>query len=300
MAPLTVGLPNYGWYLDSQPWRSLLDLAVAAERAGVDGVSVVDHVVMGSQVDRYPYGRFPGGPEAPWLEPLTVLAAISGVTERIELATAVLISPLRPAGLLAKTAATLDVLSGGRLVLGVGTGWQEEEYRALGVDWRRRHEIFDDQLAACAALWTGGPVDVESATLSFEGIHCRPRPARESGVPLWIGGKLTERNLSRVVRWGSGWIPAPVDGPREIAEGVRRLREALDAAGRDPAAVRVRVTPRAVRDDRERVDLAASLGTAGDVLAAGGTDLFVSLMSWCAEPARAPAFLEELAAAHRG
>src|SRR5215213_11514347 len=113
MAGLTVGLPNYGPYLGATAWRSLLDLAVAAERAGVDGVSVVDHVVMGSQVDRYPYGRFPGGPQAPWLEPLTVLAAISGVTSRVELATAVLISPLRPAALLAKAAATLDVLSRG-------------------------------------------------------------------------------------------------------------------------------------------------------------------------------------------
>jgi probable F420-dependent oxidoreductase len=296
---LTVGLPNYDRYLAGHPWRALLDLAVRAEEVGVDGVSVVDHVVMGSQVDRYPYGRFPGGPEAPWLEPLTVLAAIAAVTQRIELATAVLISPLRPAALLAKTAATIDVLSGGRLVLGIGTGWQEEEYRALGVDWARRHQIFDDQVAACAALWTGGPVDVDTETLSFEGIWCRPRPEREGGVPLWIGGRLTGRNLTRIVRWGSGWIPAPVDGPDEVAAGVRRLRSALAEAGRDPAGVRVRVTPTAVRDDHGHVDVTASLSTADGLLAAGGTDVFVSLMSWCPDPARAPAFLEELVTAHR-
>ena len=298
MPRLTVGLPNYGAYLGGDAWRTLLDLAVAVERSGLDGVSVVDHVVMGSDVERYPYGRFPGGPEAPWLEPLTVLAAISGVTSRVELATAVLISPLRPAALLAKTAATLDQLSGGRLVLGVGTGWQEEEYRALGVDWERRHQLFDDQLAACAALWTGGPVDVDSPTVSFEGIHCRPRPVRDAGVPFWIGGKLTGRNLDRIVRWGSGWIPAPVDGPAEVAEGVRRLREALTGAGRDPGSVRVRVTPPAVRDERGHADVAASLAGAGELLAAGGTDLFVSLMGWCPDAGRAPAFLEELAAAH--
>jgi probable F420-dependent oxidoreductase len=300
MPRLTVGLPNYGAYLGGDAWRTLLDLAVAAERSGLDGVSVVDHVVMGSDVERYPYGRFPGGPEAPWLEPLTVLAAISGVTDRVELATAVLISPLRPAALLAKTAATLDQLSAGRLVLGVGTGWQEEEYRALGVDWELRHQMLDDQLAACAALWTGGPVAVDSRTVSFEGIHCRPRPARAAGVPFWIGGRLTDRNLDRIVRWGSGWIPAPVDGRVEVAEGVRRLGEALTGAGRDPASVRVRVTPQAVRDEQGHVDVAASLARADELLAAGGTDLFVSLMGWCPDAERAPAFLEELAADHHG
>jgi probable F420-dependent oxidoreductase len=299
MARLTVGLPNYGTYLGAHQWRSLLDLATTAEKAGLDGVSVVDHVVMGSHVGRYPYGRFPGGPEAPWLEPLTVLAAISGVTERVELVTAVLVSPLRPPALLAKSAATLDVLSGGRLVLGVGTGWQEEEYRAIGVDWERRHQLFDDQLAACHALWTGGPVDVDSATLRFEGIYCHPRPVSDAGVPFWIGGKLTERNLARIVRWGSGWIPAPVDGPDAVADGVRRLGVALQAAGRDPVSVRVRVTPAAVRDDQGHVDLAASLAGAAVLVEAGGTDLFVSLLGWCPDPTRAPAFVEELAAAHR-
>lgn len=298
MPPLTVGLPTYGSYLDPD-WRSLLDLAVAVEHAGLHGVSVVDHVVMGSRVERYPYGRFPGGPQAPWLEPLTVLAALGAVTERVELATAVLVSPLRPAALLAKTAATLDVLTGGRLVLGVGTGWQEEEYRALGADWERRHQVLDDQLAACAALWTGEPVDLATATVRFEGIHCRPRPVG-GGVPFWIGGAMTERNLARIVRWGSGWIPAPVDPPDAVAEGVRRLRAALAEAGRDPGSVRVRVTPRAVRDGKGEVDVAASLAGAAELRAAGGTDLFVSLMGWCPEPARAPAFLAELAAAAAG
>jgi probable F420-dependent oxidoreductase len=298
MARLTVGLPNYGTYLGAHGWRTLLDLAVTVERTGLDGVSVVDHVVMGSNVERYPYGRFPGGPDAPWLEPLTVLAAIGGVTERIELATAVLISPLRTAALLAKTAATLDVLSGGRLVLGVGTGWQEEEYRALGVDWERRHQLFDDQLAACHALWTGGPVDVDTATVQFEGIHCHPRPVSDAGVPFWIGGTLTDRNLDRIVRWGSGWIPAPVDGPDTVADGVRRLRTALAENGRDPASVRVRVTPKAVRDEEGNAGVVASLAAGQRLLEAGGTDLFVSLMGWCPDPVRAPAFLDELAAAY--
>ena len=217
-----------------------------------------------------------------------MLAAVSGVTERVELGTAVLVSPLRPAALLAKTAATLDQLSGGRLVLGVGTGWQEEEYRALGADWERRHQVLDDQLAACQALWTGGPVGLRSATVVLEDVHCHPCPLRPGGVPFLLGGALTERNLTRILRWGSGWIPAPVDGPEAVADGVRRLRAALTAAGRDPASVRVRVTPQAVRDGAGRVDVGASLAGADELVAAGGTDLFVSLMGWCPRPGACP------------
>ena len=140
---------------------------------------------------------------------------------------------------------------------------------------------------------------VDSPMVSFEGIHCYPRPVGDAGVPFWIGGKLTGRNLDRIVRWGSGWIPAPVDGPDEVADGVRRLRVALTEAGRDPASVRVRVTPPAVRDGQGPADVDASLAAGERLLAAGGTDLFVSLMSWCPDPARAPEFLAELAAARR-
>jgi probable F420-dependent oxidoreductase len=297
MPPLSVGLPNHGDYFGGAPWSALVDLAVQVEQAGLDGVSVVDHVVMGSNLDRYPYGSFPGGPDAPWLEPLTVLAAIGGATSRVQLATGILIAPLRPPALLAKTAATLDVLTGGRLVLGVGTGWQAEEYEALGLDWDQRGRLLDDQLAACSALWQGGPVDVESETLSFRGIYSYPRPVQPGGVPFWIGGKLTQRNLDRIVRWGSGWIPAPTDGGKAVAEGVAKLREALEAAGRDPASVRVRVSPRPVRNDDGVLDVEASLRRASRLLEAGGTDLFVLLQAWCPDPAAAPAFLEELSAA---
>lgn len=296
--PLSVGLPNHGSYFGGRAWGGLLDVAAAAEVAGVDGVTVVDHVVMGSSLDRYPYGRFPGGPDAPWLEPLTTLAAIAAVTQRVTLTTGILISPLRPPALLAKTAATLDALSGGRLVLGVGTGWQQEEYEALGLSWRNRHQLLDDQLAACHALWTGGPVDFDAPTLSFRGIHCFPRPSGPSGIPVWIGGALTERSLARIVRWGSGWIPSPVAGPSAIGDGVRKLRPALKHAGRDAAAVRVRASVRPVRDDRGRIDLTASVAATSRLVEAGGTDLFLSLPDWCPDVENAPQFLEEFVAAY--
>ncbi|MGY1814522.1 TIGR03619 family F420-dependent LLM class oxidoreductase [Blastococcus sp. SYSU D00820] len=292
---LFVGLPNHGDYLGDRPWRALVGLAEAAEEAGVGGVSVVDHVVMGTQLEKYPYGGFPGGPEAPWLEPMTVLSTIAGATEDLRLATGVLISPLRPPALLAKSAATLDALSGGRLVLGVGTGWQAEEYEASGLDFARRHQLLDDGLAACHALWQGGPVDFTSETLSFSQIACYPRPVQAGGVPIWIGGKLTERNLERIVRWGSGWIPAPTDGGKVVAEGMATLRAAMEEAGRDPASVSVRISPRLSLDGNGRVDQEAFVANTRRMLEAGGTDVLVMLQAWCPDPADAPAVLRDLA-----
>jgi alkanesulfonate monooxygenase SsuD/methylene tetrahydromethanopterin reductase-like flavin-dependent oxidoreductase (luciferase family) len=113
--------------------RELIDVARHAEAAGVDQINFTDHVVMSARTDRYPFGKFPLPPEYPGFEPLTMLAAIASATSQIRLATGVLITPLRPAVLLAKIAATLDVVSGGRLDLGVGTGWQREKYEAAGI-----------------------------------------------------------------------------------------------------------------------------------------------------------------------
>ncbi len=111
---LTVGLPNFGNTFASGEWRRFVDLGRAAEDAGIDRVVVVDHVVMGPHTENYVWGKFPVPPDAPWLEPLTVLTAIAAVTAQVRLATGILIAPLRPAAFLAKQVATLDQLSGGR------------------------------------------------------------------------------------------------------------------------------------------------------------------------------------------
>src|SRR6195256_4655227 len=113
--------------------RAVVEAARAADGSGVHQLVVPDHVVMGTRTDRYPFGTFPYGPEEPWPEPLILLAAIAGATERGRLGPGILISPLRPAVLLAKPAATLDQVSHGRLDLGVGLGWQREEFEAGGV-----------------------------------------------------------------------------------------------------------------------------------------------------------------------
>lgn len=293
---LHVGLDNYGSWLGGD-WARLLDLAVAADQAGVDTLVLVDHVVLGSDLSGYPYGPFATAPDAPWLEPLTCLAAIAGRTARVRLMTGVLIAPLRPPALLAKTAATLDVLSGGRLDLGVGTGWLAKEYEAAGLDFKLRGRLLDDALDACAALWQGGPTDFDSPRLRFADVYCEPRPRQEGGVPFWIGGELHDRNLARLVRRCGGWIPSPTARRREIAAGVERLDAALAAAGRDPAEVRVRIGLPARTDDTGAPALDAERLAAFRQL--GASDFYAPLSHLCPDPDAAPEYLAALASAFR-
>ena len=295
MDPLRISLGVFGVerLFGGDP-RALIEVAREAEAAGVDQINLTDHVVMGTRTDRYPFGKFPLPPEYPWFEPLTMLAAIAGATSRIRLATGVLISPLRPAVLLAKIAATLDVVSGGRLDLGVGTGWQREEYDASGLDFERRGQALSDTLAACKALWRDTPAAIDTPTLAFHDIYCEPKPLQPGGVPLWIGGALHARNLDRMVRWGDAWIPIMGASLDDVADGKRRIAAAWTDAGRDPAALQVQAPLRIERGDDGRPDLARSMATVPDLLAAGATDVHVTLRAFTGDPAQAPSVCAEI------
>jgi len=274
---LVIGLLNYNAFLPDGEWNRIVDVAAAAERAGVDGISVADHVVLSDQLAEYPYGSFPGGPDGPWLEPLTTLAAIAGRTSKIRLITGILIAPLRPAGLLAKAAATLDQLSRGRLELGVGTGWLSAEYDALGLDFGERGRLLDSTLAACRELWRPGPTDFHSDHVSLSGVHCEPRPVQEGGVPFWIGGKPYGRNVDRIARGGYGWLPPPGSRRDEIVAGTRRLRSAFAAVGRDPGSLQVRVSVAPMRNADGRVDPSSTFRHLPALLEdTGATDVLVS------------------------
>jgi len=298
---LIVVLSNFHDQFPDGGWDGLLDLAAAADAAGIGAVSVVDHVALGGDLDGYPYGAFPGGPEAPWLEPLTTLAAIAGRTERIRLMTGILIAPLRPAALLAKTAATLDQLSGGRLDLGVGTGWLPKEYEAVGLDFGERGRLLDDTLAACNALWRGGPTSFDSPRLRFDDVHCSPRPVQPGGVPFWVGGDLHPRNVERIVRHAAGWIPAPPTKPADVAAGATLLRSAFAEAGRDPAELRVRVSLAPGRDDDGRITASRTFDALPATLAqTGATDVFVAHQAFGSPADAAPELFGELAEAFAG
>jgi probable F420-dependent oxidoreductase len=276
--------------------RGLLEVARAADELGIDQLVMPDHLAMGRRTDRYPYGRFPLPLEEPWLEPLTTLAAVAGATQRIRLATGVLIAPLRAPLLLAKTAASLDVLSGGRLDLGVGVGWQEEEYAASGVAFAERWRRLQDGLRACRALWRDAPARFTSPTVSFEELWCLPRPLQPGGVPIWFGVALGPRNLARVVELGDGWMPMD-SSASAIRSGVDRLREAFARAGRDFGGFGVRAHAPIVLGPDRRPDLERSLAALPALEEAGATAASFALGVFAADRAAIRPFLERLARA---
>jgi probable F420-dependent oxidoreductase len=289
-ATLNLGVPNFGGWAGGD-WRGLIDLARVAEDCGIDRMTVVDHVVMGPNTDAYVWGRFPVPPDAPWLEPLTVLTGMATVTSRIRLTTGILIAPLRPAALLAKQVATLDAISGGRVDLGVGVGWQREEYDAQSLDFSARGRMLDDTIAACRALWSGLPAAFDSPTVSFTETYCAPAPT-QGRLPVWFGGTLTERMLARIVDLGDGWIPIMGATLDDIRDGAARLAAAV---GR-PMTVQAR--PPMVNSD-DGFDIVGTMAGVPEYIAAGATDLSVNIAAFAPSLTEAPDAISQLARAFR-
>ncbi|MBO0731775.1 MAG: TIGR03619 family F420-dependent LLM class oxidoreductase, partial [Acidimicrobiaceae bacterium] len=260
-------------------WDDLFQQARLLDRAGVDRLCLSDHVVFGERLDEYGRpevggvrgGVQPTGPDGNWLEPLTTLAVIAGMTERIRLATSILIAALRRPVVLAKTAATLDVLSGGRLDLGVGVGWQREEYEAAGVPFDGRGKALDHTLEVLQTLWREPRATYDGMGLKFAAIHMMPKPVQPGGVPIWVSGTVNPRVVSRVARFGSGWIPWG-DSAADVVAGIAQMKERLDALGHDSSRLQVVGTLRNVRGAGGTVDAEATMEAVPALAAAGVTD----------------------------
>jgi probable F420-dependent oxidoreductase len=286
-------------------WAPMLETARLYDRVGIDRLVVSDHVVFGEQLDAYARpelggsrgGKQPTGPDGHWLEPLTALSVIAGVTERIRLSTGILLAALRRPVVLAKTAATLDVLSGGRLDLGVGVGWQREEYDAAGLDFGRRGRALDHTLEVCTALWTEPVARYEASELSFDRIHMMPKPLQPGGVPIWISGTVNARVVDRLCRFGLRWIPWG-DDAGALEQSIATLRERIAAAGTSPDGLQVVANLRVRKGDDGAVDLDATMAEVPALVAAGATDLRVRLPMQEAN-AETEARLREFVAAFR-
>lgn len=283
---LSVNLPNFGDVLARDNFAHLVDVAVRAEECGVDRVNVTDHVVMGADTSGYAWGPFATEPDAMWLEPMTVLAVIAGRTRTIRLGTGVIIAALRGAAVLAKTAATLDHMSGGRLDLGVGTGWQEKEYEAAGLSFGDRGPLLDDTLAACRALWEHAPASVQRPSVAFTDVYCAPRPGGRR-IPVWVSGSLSKPVIRRLARWGDGWIPIMGAGPDELRRGRDLLRGALERDGRDPDVLQIRGRLQVVHDSAGEIAVPATAQAVKELLAVGVTDVMVPLTLVHPDPDRA-------------
>jgi len=206
--------------------HAVITFARRMEALGYDSLWASDHVVIPHRItSRYPYsptGKFPLAPEVPFLEPLTTLALVAGVTERVRLGTSILVLPHRNPVLAAKMAATLDHLSDGRLVLGVGVGWMREEIELLGGDYDRRGAWSDEALTVMRACWRDARAAHHGEFFSFEEIGVFPKPMR-GDIPILIGGH-TPRALRRVVALGDGWHAAFI-APEALKADIARLRE---------------------------------------------------------------------------
>lgn len=238
MIELAINLHSLHTWFDGRH-GPILDLVIRAERAGIDQVTLGDHLLMGSDLSRYPYGSFATPPDYPWMEPITFLAAISSVTERIRLSTGILIAPLRPAALLAKQLATLDVVSVGRVDIGIGTGWQVAEYEGCGIAFSARGELLDEQVQACLALWNQTPSSFTGRHVQLDKVIARPQPVQSAGIPILFGVPPSQRNFERIAEFGHGWLPVGLTLD-QFAAGMAALRAACIARGRDPTTLRIR------------------------------------------------------------
>jgi probable F420-dependent oxidoreductase len=228
-----------------QSTRSLIaEAARAAEEAGIDDLWVADHLALAPEDSEGSEGRY--------LEPLATLAFLAGITERVGLGVGVLIVPYRPALLTAKWIATIQELSGGRLILGAGVGWMEKEFRALGVDPRRRGELTDATLGLIHACFAADEVEANGQRFLF-----RPRPPRP---PIVVGG-APPHAIRRAVRFGDGWMPTGAHA-EALATGIASLREGMAAAGK-PAPEVVLLQPLPVEDDEKLAARLAQLAALG-------------------------------------
>ena len=241
---------RYGFYLPTRGRTAtpedLEALVRRGEALGFASVMIADHIVFPSVVtSKYPYtvsGVFPGEGDA--LEQLALMAFIAGKTERLRLVTSVMILPYRNPVATAKTLATIDVLSRGRVTVGVGVGWLREEFEALGAaDFDRRGAVSDEYLRIFKALWTESPVSFAGEFYRFEDVRCLPEPVQKPHPPIWIGGH-SKAALRRVARLGDGWHPVGANPavpltPADLRRDLDELYRLTEAEGRDPSALTI-------------------------------------------------------------
>jgi probable F420-dependent oxidoreductase len=221
--------------------KTLMEAARQAEALGYDSVWAADRVVMPWKIDTvYPYSKeetFIVPPDRPFFDTLTCLAFLAGCTEKIQLGMSVMVLPYRHPLYWATIATTIDQLSTGRLIMGVGVGWMEEEFAALGAPFKERGKVADEQLALLKRLWTDEHITFHGEYYRVEDIAFSPKPYQKPRVPIWVGGegKAAQR---RAGRFGDAWFPYFVRiTPQELAARFANVRAEAKKAGRDPNEV---------------------------------------------------------------
>jgi len=241
---------RYGFYLPTRGGcatpEALEAIVQRGEALGFHSVMIADHVVFPTAIaSKYPYtvsGAFPGGGDA--LEQLTLMAFVAGRTRTLRLVTSVMILPYRNPVLTAKMLATIDVLSRGRVTVGVGVGWLREEFEALDApDFERRGAASDEYIRIFKTLWTQDPASFDGEFYRFDALRCVPQPVQKPHPPIWIGGHSAPA-LRRAARYGDGWHPVGANPavplrPSELRASLDQLFRLTEAAGRNPSALTI-------------------------------------------------------------
>jgi probable F420-dependent oxidoreductase len=240
----------------------LENLARAAEETGFESIWTVEHVVIPvGYRSTYPYdpsGRIPMPENVPIPDPLLPLAFAAAVTKRLRLATGILILPQRHPIYVAKEVATLDVLSGGRVILGIGIGWLREEFEALGIPFEERAGRTREAVAAMRSLWKDEPTPFEGRYFRWAALESNPKPVQRPGVPIVVGGH-TEGAARRAARYGDGFFPGVAE-PEKLAALFAVLKDECRKIGRNPAEIEL--TAGTGRLDRDAVRRYEDLGIA--------------------------------------
>lgn len=227
-----IHLPHVGPFATAE---TIAALARRAEELGYHSVWASDHIITPRRIEStYPGGRYPVLPEFPFLEPVSTLLFAAAVTSRVGLGTSVLVVPQRQPVLLAKQLATLDVLSGGRLIFGAGTGWMKEEFEALNVPFEAHGPRLDDYLEVIRRCWTDDHPTFEGRFYDLPDVGFYPKPLQKPHPPVWVGG-WAEGALRRVARFGDAWHA--MGPPQLLADAYARVKRYAADYGRDPDTI---------------------------------------------------------------
>ena len=213
---------------------AVLRLGKAIEEIGYDHIDIFDHVVMGHPIAGRPPG--PYNPAMPILEPFVTLGYLAAATTRATLGTEVLVLPQRQPTLVAKQVSTLDTLSGGRMRLGVGVGWQESEYEALGENFHDRGARMDEAIALLRAYWSDAHVNYAGKHYRANEMAMEPKSPQAGRLPIWVGG-ASDAALRRVGGLGDGWLASRVTDAADAKRAIEAIRRHAETAGRDPKSI---------------------------------------------------------------
>lgn len=232
-----LGIPHAG---AAAQGASIIRFAQRAEALGFESLWCGDHIILPTAgTDQYPYtddGSFARPSDVGFLETMTVLSFVAAATQRVRLGSTVIILPYRNPIVQAKMFASLDILSAGRVICGVGVGWLQKEFDTLGVPYTERGPLSDEFLALFRCLWTEEYPTFTGKFYQFDGIQMQPKPL-QNPLPIWVGGH-SKRAIRRTITYGQAWHPTRMT-PQYVADHIPYLRQEAERAGRDPDSITV-------------------------------------------------------------